>query len=127
MPGTESDLQRHEWIKHGTCYGGSPEEYFAEAISLLDKINKSSVQAVIASHIGEKLAFSEIDQALLVFDSSAPDKAEVKCNKSAVMSELWFNLKGEITPDTSIGSLLVAAPAADADDGAACLIDDART
>jgi ribonuclease T2 len=37
MPGTQSFLDRHEWIRHGTCYGrGDPQTYFQEALSLLD-------------------------------------------------------------------------------------------
>ena len=27
MPGTQSDLERHEWFKHGTCYSDTPEEF----------------------------------------------------------------------------------------------------
>lgn len=34
MPGTASDLDRHEWIKHGTCYGKSQQEYFSDALNL---------------------------------------------------------------------------------------------
>ena len=38
MPGTQSFLDRHEWIRHGTCYGrGDPQAYFHEALSLLDE------------------------------------------------------------------------------------------
>ena len=40
MPGTQSFLDRHEWIKHGTCYSGSDADtYFREAVSLIDEVN----------------------------------------------------------------------------------------
>src|SRR5262249_37741825 len=46
MPGAQSLLERHEWIKHGTCYGGiASAAYFAKALTLLEEINASTVQA----------------------------------------------------------------------------------
>ncbi|HEY9768528.1 MAG TPA: hypothetical protein V6C71_08460 [Coleofasciculaceae cyanobacterium] len=38
MPGFASDLHLHEWYKHGTCYQGTPEEYFRESLDLLDQV-----------------------------------------------------------------------------------------
>src|SRR5262249_19896824 len=35
MPGIRSLLERHEWIRHGTCYGGDAETYFRQALSLV--------------------------------------------------------------------------------------------
>ena len=32
MPGTRSLLDRHEWIRHGTCYGSDAETYFRLAL-----------------------------------------------------------------------------------------------
>ena len=35
MPGVVSYLDRHEYIKHGTCYNATPDEYFDDALLLL--------------------------------------------------------------------------------------------
>ncbi|HIK08618.1 MAG TPA: ribonuclease T [Trichormus sp. M33_DOE_039] len=125
MPGTLSDLHRHEWIKHGTCYQGTPEEYFTESIVLLEAFNKSPVQKLVASKIGRQLAIKEIDQALSSFGAKTGDKVEVKCDNS-LLGELWVNLKGDITLDTPVSSLLVNSPNAQTEKFPSCLIDDAR-
>ncbi|MDB9306514.1 MULTISPECIES: ribonuclease T2 family protein [Cyanophyceae] len=125
MPGTRSNLHRHEWIKHGTCYPGSAEEYFVESIALLDAFNKSPVQGLIASNIGQELAIKEIDQALSDFGSDTGEKVEVKCSNS-LLGELWVNLKGDITPTSLVAGLLANSPKAKSEQYASCLIDDAR-
>src|SRR5262249_30793476 len=45
MPGTRSQLERHEWIRHGTCYGADQNTYFGDALAMLDAVNASPVQA----------------------------------------------------------------------------------
>ncbi|WP_066380247.1 ribonuclease T2 family protein [Anabaena sp. CA = ATCC 33047] len=125
MPGTRSNLHRHEWIKHGTCYPGSAEEYFAESIAILDAFNKSPVQGLIASNIGRQLTIKEIDQALSDFGSDTGEKVEVKCSNS-LLGELWVNLKGDITPTSLVAGLLTNSPKAKTEKYASCLIDDAR-
>jgi len=125
MPGTKSNLHRHEWIKHGTCYPGSAEEYFVESIALLDAFNKSPVQTLIASNIGKQLAIQEIDQALSNFGPDSGEKVEVKCSNS-LLGELWVNLKGDITPTSLVAELLTNSPKARSEQYASCLIDDAR-
>jgi len=42
MPGTQSGLERHEWIKHGTCTKMSADDYFATAIHLMGDLNASA-------------------------------------------------------------------------------------
>ena len=33
MPGVHSNLHKHEWYKHGTCYGTDAETYFSDSIT----------------------------------------------------------------------------------------------
>ncbi|MBW4645034.1 MAG: hypothetical protein KME23_18935 [Goleter apudmare HA4340-LM2] len=125
MPGTLSNLHRHEWIKHGTCYEGTPEEYYAESIVLLDEFNKSPTQVLVASNIGRQLAIKSIDQALTSFGPKSGDKIEVKC-KDSLLGEFWINLAGQITLDTPIAGLLPNSPNAKLEQFKSCRIDDAR-
>ncbi len=53
MPGYLSNLQKHEWIKHGTCYGTDENIYFKDAIELLKQINSSKVRELFAKNIGK--------------------------------------------------------------------------
>lgn len=125
MPGTLSNLHRHEWIKHGTCYQGTPEEYFTEAIALTEAFNQSPVQKLVASHIGRLVAIKDIDQALSSFGETTGDKVEVKC-KDSVLGEIWVNLAGDITLDTPVANLVAYSPNAKAEKFPSCKIDDAR-
>ncbi len=113
MPGTMSSLHRHEWIKHGTCYSPTPEEYFVEAVLLTEQINASAVRDYFSGNIGRTIPVSEIkakfDQA---FGPGAGDKVKVKCS-NGMITELWINLKGEITSLSDLSFLLQPAePAA---------------
>lgn len=126
MPGTLSNLHRHEWIKHGTCYPGTPDEYFSEAVKLLNDFNNSQVQVVVASKIGSQATVTEIDNALSSFGNNTGEKVEVRCNKNSVMGEIWVNLEGNITLTTSVSDLLKNAPNAKTEKVSSCLIDDAR-
>ena len=39
MPGVLSGLDVHEWRKHGTCSGRPADEYFSDALDLLERTN----------------------------------------------------------------------------------------
>ena len=49
MPGTQSSLERHEWTKHGTCYGTPQEEYFSDAVAMMSALNASPVAESVRS------------------------------------------------------------------------------
>ena len=113
MPGTWSALDRHEWIKHGTCYGPSPEEYFAESLHLLRQLNASAVRAVLAGRIGGQIT---ADQLAAAFDASfgpgAGARVAMACREDGerrLLVELKLNLAGEITAASRLGDLLRAA------------------
>lgn len=113
MPGTQSQLERHEWIKHGTCYSQTPEEYFAESLALMRALNGSAVRELFASHVGQYLSFDDIRKA---FDKSFGDGAglrvRMQCardNGKLIITELTIGLSGDITPETSLADLMVAA------------------
>jgi ribonuclease T2 len=125
MPGTASNLHRHEWIKHGTCYQGTPEEYYSESIVLLDAVNSSPVKDLVATNIGDPVTIKAIDKALSAFGSNAGEKVEVKCNDS-LLGELWVNLRGNITATSSISDLIANSPNAKSEPKSlkSCVIDD---
>lgn len=76
MPGTQSFLDRHEWIKHGTCYSGSDADaYFREAVSLIDEVNRSAVQALVAANVGQEITASAVRHAFdVAFGAGAGDR-----------------------------------------------------
>lgn len=125
MPGVQSGLQRHEWAKHGSCYeddktgsdaGADPNEYFSEALAVLDALNASQVRQLFADHLGEVLTNAQIAKAIdTSFGRGAAKRVQVRCSRVAgenVISELWISLKGDIAQPADLGELIQAAPTA---------------
>ncbi|MEZ5829756.1 MAG: hypothetical protein R3D05_01085 [Dongiaceae bacterium] len=52
MPGVESCLDRHEWIKHGTCAKLDADAYFKNAVRLAAEIQATPLGQVIERNIG---------------------------------------------------------------------------
>ena len=92
MPGFASELHKHEWVKHGTCYGTDPQEYFEDAVSLVEQFNNSKVGDFFTKNIGKGVTLKQVRH---LFDRSfgvgAGKRVEMKCKKGLV-TELWLHL-----------------------------------
>jgi ribonuclease T2 len=116
MPGFASNLQLHEWYKHGSCYGTSPDRYFQDAMRLQDLINSSKVRDLFANNIDKTISDREIRTSFdLAFGAGAGSKVTIGCSldtdptRRKLMSELQINLSGKIEENTSISTLITAA------------------
>ncbi|MEM7245608.1 MAG: ribonuclease [Acidobacteriota bacterium] len=118
MPGTQSGLQRHEWIKHGTCYGSSAEEYYADSLQLLDELNASAVRELFVERLGERVSTKEIRRAFdEAFGPGAGERVRVACRDDGgrrLIVELTLGLVGKVEDDSSLSALLLAAAPTDA-------------
>jgi ribonuclease T2 len=105
MPGFMSNLYKHEWIKHGSCYGTDAEQYYKDAIALVHQVNDSKVGDFFMKNIGKKVTLKQIRAQ---FDSSfgagSGKRVELKCKKGLI-TELWLHL-GE---GSDIASMLQGA------------------
>ena len=116
MPGTQSVLERHQWIKHGTCYPGTnAETYFRDQIRLINDVNTSPVQAFMAANIGKTIQTADLrakfDQA---YGKGAGDRVRVTCSKSGLFTELQIGLKGDISSGAKLSELIAASETTDA-------------
>jgi ribonuclease T2 len=116
MPGTQSMLERHEWIKHGTCYpGGNAETYYKDAVRLVNDVNETVVQAFIAANIGKSIKTSDLrakfDEA---YGKGAGERVRVSCSKDGLISELTIGLKGDISSGAKMADLIAASTPTDA-------------
>lgn len=113
MPGTQSGLERHEWTKHGTCYGSDADSYFDAATRLLGEINAGPVRALIAGRVGGRLGIDEVRAAFdRGFGPGAGERVDMDCDgrgRNARITELRLNLMGEITATAKLAELLLAA------------------
>ncbi len=92
MPGVASSLHKHEWIKHGTCYGTDANRYYKDAIQMVEQVNASRVGDFFKKQIGKRVT---LQQVRAVFDRSfglgAGKRVELKCNKGLI-TELWLHI-----------------------------------
>lgn len=111
MPGTVSQLDRHEWIKHGTCYGTDAETYFRQSLALLDQLNASEVQRLFEANIGKRLRAEEVRAACdRAFGPGSGERVRLECDQDGQITELRIGLKGQIHDGSALGDLIRAAP-----------------
>jgi ribonuclease T2 len=119
MPGVLSGLDRHEWIKHGTCFHAEPEAYFQRAISLIGEVNGSAAQALFAQRAGQTVTAEEIRAAFnQSFGDGAGERVEIHCQNASggrEISEVWLHLAGDVNGAAPLAKLLLAAPPTEAD------------
>ena len=107
MPAVASNLHRHEWIKHGTCYGSDAEDYYSDAISLTNQVNNSIVGKLFNRGVGKRVSLKQVRQHFdKAFGKGAGSKVDMRCDRKGRVTELWINLKGEVSDDTKIATLL---------------------
>ena len=113
MPGMASGLERHEWIKHGTCSGDVAADYYARSLKLLAAVNGSAVQALFESHLGKALKEAEIKAAFdQAFGPGAGDKIRMRCRKDGdrnVITGLTIGLGKVEEEDADLAMLIAAA------------------
>ncbi len=117
MPGSQSGLDRHEWVKHGTCYGTDEREYYADSLDLLLALNTSEVVDLFAGNIGRRITLDQVRSAFdTAFGPGAGDRVSMSCIEDGnriLITELQINLTGEITGPDDLASLILAADPAD--------------
>ena len=117
MPGTQSLLERHEWIVHGTCSGASQDTYFGRAALFADTINSTAVAKLFADNIGKRLDGATIRQAFdTAFGKGAGDRVRIACDNDGsrrLISEITIGLRGDVIGNGGIAELMAASSATD--------------
>ncbi|UCI09837.1 ribonuclease T2 family protein [Mesorhizobium sp. B1-1-8] len=115
MPGTASKLERHEWIKHGTCYGKNQQDYFSDALNLMRAVNASPVRDLFNKNVGKQLTSDQIRSAFdQAFGAGAGERVRVSClvdpsSGRRLIGELTLGLSGPIAADSKLSDLLMAS------------------
>jgi ribonuclease T2 len=115
MPGVKSNLQRHEWIVHGTCHGSSADAYFARASDFAEAVNASKVSNTFAAAAGRYLSAAAIRTAFdEAFGPGAGARVAVSCNGRGAarkVTELVIHLAGDVAGSAPLGELMRSADA----------------
>lgn len=110
MPGTASNLQRHEWIKHGVCFGTDAEGYFRTALALLDQINRSKLRDFVAGRIGDTVAVYQLKAEFeRSFGPGTGAALAVRCSDGSgrrMVGEIWISLTGTLSETTPLANVL---------------------
>jgi len=95
MPGYSSNLHKHEWIKHGTCYGTNASDYYYDAMTLLTQVNESKVQQFFKQNIGKTIRLEDVRKVFdKEFGNGAGKHVTMNCRRGLV-TELWLHLGNE--------------------------------
>ena len=104
MPGTESRLVRHQWIKHGTCSGLSAQRYFTAAVALTDAVAEAELGVFIAARAGEDVARRDVLAAFAAEFGKGSERAlQLMCRKDegvSVLSEIRLRLRVDAVEET---------------------------
>ena len=117
MPGTQSALERHEWIKHGTCSGMDQQAYFSAALALARTVNASPVRDLFVQNVGHDLTSDQIRDAFdAAFGQGAGDRVRVSCvkdpsNGRRMIGEITLGLAGVPGGDGKLADMLLASAA----------------
>ena len=103
MPGFSSNLHKHEWIKHGTCYGTDANTYYLDAIGLINQVNDSALGKFFTQNIGKRITLKQVQSlADKSFGRGAGNRIELQC-RNGLVTELWLHLGSD---SADLGRLL---------------------
>lgn len=92
MPGFASELHKHEWVKHGTCYGTDANTYYKDAIDLVEQVKDSVLGKFFSKNIGKNITLRQVQNlADKSFGKGAGKRVELRC-KGGLVTELWLHL-----------------------------------
>ena len=110
MPGIRSGLERHEWVRHGSCFSSEPETYYRTALSLVDQINGSALREALIQHSGRSVSVLQLKTAFETsFGEGAGRALDIRCSLNAqhqLISEIRVKLKPDINESTLISEAL---------------------
>ena len=96
MPGALSCLDRHEWIKHGTCAGIGAERYFGETLRLAAAVQETPFAEAISANVGRRVTPQQLIQAFEAsFGAGAAKALTLVCSDRGDLTEIRIALQAD--------------------------------
>ncbi|HKP25908.1 MAG TPA: ribonuclease T2 [Dongiaceae bacterium] len=94
MPGVLSCLDRHEWIKHGTCAGAGADRYFGETLHLAAAVQATAFGQAITANVGRAVTPEQLIQAFEAsFGAGSGAALTLVCSDRGYLSEIRIALQ----------------------------------
>ncbi len=117
MPGVQSGLDRHQWVRSGRCHSPTAGAYFEQQMRYLKVLNTSAVRDLFTERLGQEVSEQEVRQAFdAAFGVGAGERVRLQCataGKVTIVTGLTIGL-GEATshlPVEKAESRAVSGPA----------------
>lgn len=78
MPGVADCLDRHQWVKHGSCSGLREDVYFEAAAALTERVNRA-LGAELVRHMGREVRLDTLRAALDRHDPALAEAVTFDC------------------------------------------------
>ena len=111
MPAVASCLQNHEWYKHGSCSGFTPEEYFTRASDLVVAIAGTNFGRFLEANAGRSVTAAAL---LAAFErdhgAGSGTKVKLTCVKArgaSLLSDVRLKLSHPLRPASELGRMLL--------------------
>ena len=94
MPAADYGLAKHEWYKHGTCFGTDSDTYFTTAIKFTQQFNETNFAGYLHSHLGQYVSLKRLRLLFAgSFGGKNARKFQLIC-KNGYIAEIRLPLKG---------------------------------
>ena len=116
MSGTQSCLQNHEWYKHGSCSGLTPDDYFTRASALVDAVAASSFGRFLTANAGKTVSAADL-LAAFESDFGAGTRARVSLSCTSApggqaLLDVRVRLANPLRPASELAAMLLPQPSA---------------
>lgn len=111
MPGTASCLQNHEWYKHGSCSGFSPDEYFTQAAALVEAVSASNFGRFLTARVGQTVNAADLLSAFESdFGAGSRSYVSLSCTKAhgaTLLLDVRLHLANPLRPASELAKMLL--------------------
>ncbi len=111
MPGTASCLHNHEWYKHGSCSGFTPDEYFLQSAAFVSHLAGTSFGRYLSAHSGQTVTASALLTAFESdFGTDGRKLVSLVCTKgrgSNMLLDVRMRLTHTLRPVSEFGKMLL--------------------